>query len=116
MSKEIDLIKCIIYEIDKNLYFDFDRNLCISYTPDLKKLLLSLNTPEVKHYFDNQDQQIADLQHRLEVAEKALDLACKYNIPDNHITLRFEDGVQVENWQELKEYVLQQAEKELKGE
>lgn len=57
----------------------------------------------------------SDLQHRVDVVEKALELACKYNIPDNHITLRFEDGVQIENWQELKEYALQQAEKELKG-
>ena len=66
------------------------------------------------------DEQIAYLQHRLEVAEKALELACKYNIPDDehsHITLRFSDtGVQVESWQELKEYALKQAKKEIKGE
>lgn len=71
-------------------------------------------------YIEGQEEKIADLQHRLGVAEKALELACKYNIPDDeysHITLRFSDtGVQVENWQELKEYTLKQAESELKGE
>lgn len=65
------------------------------------------------------EEKIADLQHQLKVTDKALELACKYNIPDDehsHITLRFGDtGVQVESWQELKEYTLKQAEKEIKG-
>lgn len=68
----------------------------------------------------DKDQEIADLQHKLKVSDKAVELACKYNIPDDehsHITLRFSDtGVQVESWQELKEYALKQAEKEVKGE
>lgn len=65
MSKEIDLIKCIISEIDNNLYSDFGGNPCISYTSDLKKLLLALDTPEVRHFFENynkQDQRIAELK------------------------------------------------------
>lgn len=63
---------------------------------------------------------VKEMKNRLEVTEKALELACKYNMPEDehsHITLRFSDtGVQVDNWQELKEYALKQAEKELKGE
>lgn len=70
MSKEIDLIKCIIFEIDKSLYSDFGGNLCISYTPNLKKLLLALNTPEVRYYFDNQDQKIKDLEVKLTESKK----------------------------------------------
>lgn len=68
MSKEIDLIKCIISEIDDNLYSDFGCNPCIRYTPNLKKLLLALDTPEVRHFFENcnnQAQQITDLEAKL---------------------------------------------------
>ena len=68
VSKEIDLIKCIISEIDDNLYSDFGGNPCISYTPNLKKLLLALDTPEVRHFFENcnnQAQQLANLEAKL---------------------------------------------------
>ena len=71
MSKEIDLIKCIISEIDDNLYSDFGGNPCIRYTSNLKKLLLALDTPEVRHFFENcnnQAQQIAEIESKL--AEK----------------------------------------------
>lgn len=75
MSKEIDLIKCIINEIDDNLYSDFGANPCIRYTSNLKKLLLTLNTPEVRHFFgncNNQAQQITDLEAKLAESEKEI--------------------------------------------
>lgn len=68
MSKEIDLVKCIISEIDTNLYSDFGGNPCISYTSNLKKLLLALDTPEVRHFFENYERQaerIAELEEQL---------------------------------------------------
>lgn len=71
MSKEIDLIKCIISEIDNNLYSDFGGNPCISYTSNLKKLLLALDTPEVRHFFENynkQSERIAELEEQLKNA------------------------------------------------
>ena len=95
---------------------------------NLEELKTRLHDCQVYHLKNNSNEtlihnlknELADLQHRLEVAEKALELACKYNIPDDehsHITLRFSDtGVQIESWQELKEYALKQAEKEIKGE
>lgn len=116
MSKEIDLVKCIIYEIDKNLYSDFGGNLCISYTPDLKKLLLALNTPEVKYYFDNQDQQIADLQHQLEVAEKALELCERHHIGFENSTIKEQVEWRETRIKENTNYFKEQAEKEIKGE
>lgn len=73
MSKEIDLIKCIISEIDNSLYSDFGANPCISYTSNLKKLLLALDTPEVRHFFENYEQQaerIAELEEQLKNARK----------------------------------------------
>jgi hypothetical protein len=48
------------------------------------------------------DKQIADLQHKLEVAEKALELACEFMY-----------GV---DCSEYPQYYKKQAEKELKGE
>ena len=72
MSKEIDLIKCIISEIDDNLYSDFGCNPCIRYTPNLKKLLLALDTPDVRHFFENcnnQAQHITDLEAKLAESE-----------------------------------------------
>ena len=71
MSKEIDLIKCIISEIDNNLYSDFGGNPCISYTSNLKKLLLALDTPEVRDFFENykqQSQRITELEEQLKNA------------------------------------------------
>lgn len=64
MSKEIDLIKEIIKEIDKNLYVDYSANIKIKVTNELAKLLLKLDTPKVRYFFENynQDKQIADLQ------------------------------------------------------
>ncbi len=71
MSKEIDLVKCIISEIDNNLYSDYGGNCCISYTNNLKNLLLALDTPQVRDYFENceaKDQRIAELEEQLKNA------------------------------------------------
>lgn len=76
MSKEIDLVKCIISEIDTNLYSDFGGNPCISYTSNLKKLLLALDTPEVRHFFENYEQQ----SERIAELEEQLKNVPKYNV------------------------------------
>lgn len=110
MSKEIDLIKCIIYEIDKNLYSDFGGNLCISYTPDLKKLLLALNTSEVRYYFnnfDNKDQQIAELKKQLADKQKEFDefkrIGEKGHLNDLLEDKREENRLLIKGYEQLKQ-------------
>ena len=89
-------------------------------TPKLKEMLKLYSKKELWDRIQEKNKIIEELDHKIEILEKTLELACKYNIPDDeytHITLRFGDtGIQVENWQELKEYALEQAEKELGGE
>ena len=58
-------------------------------------------------YIKGQDEKIADLQHRLDVAEKATKLACK------EIDSEYMYGVYCT---EYPQYFKEQAEKELKGE
>ncbi len=60
------------------------------------------------------NQTIADLQHRLEVAEIALELACNEEL--RSFGEYDEDYGYEKQFQMLKEQYLEQAEKELKGE
>lgn len=57
--------------------------------------------------FNQLDEQIIDLQHKLKVAEKALELACK------EIDSEYMYGVYCT---EYHQYFKEQAEKEVKGE
>lgn len=104
MSKEIDLIKCIISEIDNNLYSDFGGNPCISYTSNLKKLLLALDTPEVRHFFENYNKQaerIAELEEQLkncirpkfEIGQEVFYVAPKRQIVKAIVIGCFENGL-----------------------
>ena len=60
------------------------------------------------------DKQIADLQHRLEVAEKALELACNEEL--RSFGEYDEDYGYEKQFQMLKDQYKEQAEKEVKGE
>lgn len=71
---------------------------------DPVKLVMEYRISE-KH----KDQQIADLQHKLKVAEKTLKLACDELRVLNYITF---DNADIDFEQQFKE----QAEKEVKGE
>ena len=71
---------------------------------DPVKLIMEYRISE-KH----KDQQIADLQHKLKVAEKALKLACEELRDLNYITF---DNANIDFEEQFKE----QAEKEMKGE
>lgn len=72
------------------------------------------------------DQQIADLQHRLDVAEKALELACetmRYELGRDAIKNLYKDAMKnlkeslnMKTDKEICQWYLEQAEKELKGE
>lgn len=63
---------------------------------------------------DDPQQQIVDLQYRLKVAEKALELACNEEL--RSFGEYDEDYGYEKQFQMLKEQYLEQAEKELKGE
>lgn len=85
------------------------------------------NKRELLKVKQNQDQEIADLQHQLEVAEKALELACDC-VPCKFCPNGNEDGYcckTSEIWDSSDDYECntakfnhfkEQAEKELKGE
>ena len=60
------------------------------------------------------DKQIADLQHKLEVAEKALELACNEEL--RSFGEYDEDYGYEKQFQMLKDQYKEQAEKEVKGE
>lgn len=62
--------------------------------------------------------ELVELVVEVKVLKRALELACKYTIPENSKkTLRFCDtNIQIESWQELASYVIQQAKEELENE
>lgn len=62
----------------------------------------------------NAKQELNDLQHRLEVAEKALELACNEEL--RSFGEYDEDYGYEKQFQMLKDQYKEQAEKELKGE
>lgn len=66
---------------------------------------------EINYELDN---NVADLQHRLEVAEKALELACNEEL--RSFGEYDEDYGYEKQFQMLKDQYKEQAEKELKGE
>lgn len=76
--------------------------------------------------FNQLDEQIADLQHRLEVVEKALNEMANYAINDNDLYDLVSDfNIENERYDEdhfgidtcdVVDYFKEQAEKELKGE
>lgn len=77
MSKEIDLIKNIIKEVDDNLYSFYGNAPQLIITDKLRDLLSRLDTPEVRYFFENyeqQDQRIAELEEQL--AEKDKEIKC----------------------------------------
>lgn len=57
MGKEINLIKNIIKEVDSNLYVDYIGNLKIKVTNELAELLLKLDMPEIRDYFNNYKEE-----------------------------------------------------------
>lgn len=57
MSKEIDLIKNIIKEVDDNLYSVYGNAPQLLITDKLRDLLFRLDTPEVRDFFENYNQQ-----------------------------------------------------------
>ena len=71
MSKEIDLIKNIINEVDSNLYSVYGNDPQLLITDKLRTLLFRLDTPEVRYFFENYEQQsqrIAELEKQLKNA------------------------------------------------
>lgn len=74
---------------------------------------------------DDQQQQIADIQHRLDVAEKALELACetmRYELGRESIKNLYKDAMKnlknnlnMKTDKEMCKWYLEQAESELKG-
>lgn len=70
-------------------------------------LLHRVSKIEDSSALDEKDQQITDLQHRLDVIEKALELACE------EIDSEYMYGIYCT---EYPQYFKEQAEKELKGE
>lgn len=75
---------------------------------------------------DDQQQQVADLQYRLSVAEKALELACetmRYELGRDAIKNLYNDAIKnlkdnlnMKTDKEICQWYLEQAEKALKGE
>lgn len=63
--------------------------------------------------FNQQDKEIAKLQYRLEVAEKALELACKEELREIGI---YDDDSDYEKEMSIsKQQYIEQAEREVKG-
>lgn len=83
---------------------------------NLEELKIRLHDCQVYHLKNNSNEtlihnlknELAELQHRLEVAEKALELAC--------IECAFFDYSETENGKAKQKRFIKQAEKELKGE
>lgn len=81
---------------------------------------------ELREDLCSKDQKIADLQHRLEVAEKALEMACetmRYELGRESIKNLYKDAMKnlknnlnMKIDKEMCQWYLEQAEKELKGE
>lgn len=69
---------------------------------------------ELREDLCQKDKKIADLQHKLEVAEKALELACNEEL--RSFGEYDEDYGYEKQFQMLKDQYKEQAEKEVKGE
>ena len=71
------------------------------------------HTDDIVELLDEKDQQISDLEHKLEVAEKALELACKEELRE--IGVYTEDyGSEQKLFQLIEDYK-QQAKEMLKN-
>ena len=81
---------------------------------------------ELREDLCSKDQQIANLQHRLDVAEIALELACetmRYELGRDAIKNLYKDAIKnlkenlnMKTDKEMSQWYLEQAERELKGE
>ncbi len=68
---------------------------------------------KIKDLLNQQDKEIAKLQYRLEVAEKALELACKEELREIGI---YDDDSDYEKEMSIsKQQYIEQAEREVKG-
>lgn len=77
------------------------------------------NKKELLKVKQNQDEQIADLQHRLEVADKALELSCDYlnAVEGDELYELCKDIYNDNDYLIVKmNYFKEQAEREVKGE
>ena len=120
MSKEIYL-----YSEDKKYKCAVElADSCDSFgCPDHSMIILTEERPNGTYVIaqakdrileTEKDKQIADLQHQLEVAEKALELACNEEL--RSFGEYDEDYGYEKQFQMLKEQYKEQAENEVKGE
>jgi hypothetical protein len=132
MSKEIYLYsKDKKYKCAVELADSCDRFGC----PDHSVIILTEERPDGTYIIaeardrileTEKDQQISDLQHRLDVAKKALELACetmRYELGRESIKNLYKDAMKnlknnlnMEIDKGMCQWYLEQAEKELKGE
>lgn len=71
------------------------------------------HTDDIVELLDEKDQQISDLEHKLEVAEKALELACKEELRE--IGVYTEDYGSEQKLSQLIEDYKQQAKEMIKN-
>lgn len=60
-------------------------------------------------------ERAKELEHKLAVKDKALELACKYNFFDNRKRIFFNDSnTEIDNWEDLLKFAINVAEKMVK--
>ena len=101
------------FEIIKNDIYG--NKLVDNYDPDMRYIIFDYVNDDETAKLETVCDLLNEVNEKLEVKDKALELACKYNFFDNRGKIFFNDSnTEIDNWEDLLKFAVSVAEKQLK--